>query len=414
MSFSKVAIGIVFFAGCAFSFAQEGSVDINNWIRKSEQIINGAQSMPDWLRSEPPKDAMIAAEKLKKRAEIVREKISAGQSPADIAGSWVGKPVIKSAEKANQSPVETEPYNPGKTESFIFISQSMTTSEVKAAIEVSTETGATLVFRGIKQGQAIDHVGRFVGEIIKGNKDLRPTVIINPVLFTEYAVESVPTSVVIMDGVMIRATGTISIDYLLSELEDEKSGDLGLIGSVKPVAEPDMIEEMKRRAALIDWEKAKEGAADRYWTESWFHVNLPASEIDDIYFVDPTFVLKNDIVARGKVLAAKGSRYNAQKIMPMTQYLIFFNGFDDKQVKRVKKFIEESSEPIEKFVFILTDIDRKNGFKALEALNAYFGRELKVMEKGMKERFALRAVPSVVSGSGENYKVQQIAVVGVE
>ncbi len=401
------------FLSCVLSIgigaqAQDPLSTMNKWLGRSEAIQEKAASMapPDWLRTEPNEEAMRAAEKLKDRAEVIRKRIASGDSPSEAADHW-SKTRNAKLDVPGELPAE-QPQE--KTESFIFVSQSMPVAEMKAAIEVSTETGATLIYRGIKKGQAIDHISKHVADIIRGKPDLTPSVIINPNLFKMYGVEAVPTSVVIMNGRMIRATGTLSIDYLLQKLEDGKSGDLGLIGRTYEVVEPDLIDELKRRTELIDWQKETEGAAGRYWTHSWPKFGIPPSTEHDEFLVDPTFTLAKDIVARGKVLAKAGQTYNAQKLLPMTQVIVFFDGTDKDQLRAVKKRIATFGKPMEAFMLVATDIDRERGFDAMGELQDFFGYPVKLLEKGMVERFKVKAVPSFVSGSGDFYKVEQLAI----
>jgi conjugal transfer pilus assembly protein TraW len=381
------------------------------WAEKSQAIMDGADNMsrPAWLNDQPSEEAFKAAEKLLKRSEIVKKTIINGGTVKDAAVAFKA-PIVVKKKDSKESPKKDLLADYELDRSFIFVSQSMSGAELKAAIEESTDTGAVLVFKGIKPGQAIDHISKFVADVLKGNPDLKPMVVINPSLYTKYDVSSVPTTVVHFDGKVIMASGTLSVDYLLGQLEEDKTGDLGVVGPTHPVVEPDMIEEMKRRTALIDWEKAKEGAPGRYWTHSWPQFALPVAFENSSFLVDPTFVVNKDIVAQGKVLVKAGSRYNAQKILPMRQTIAFFDATDIRQLKAVKKHIAEKKISLESTVLVITEIDRKRGFDAMEELNDYFGKNTVVMEKGMIERFRLKALPSIVYGNGDYYKVDEIAV----
>jgi conjugal transfer pilus assembly protein TraW len=413
MSFSKVLVLAISLLSIA-SIAQQFPIHENPmyWAEKSQAIMDGAENMskPAWLNDAPSEETIKAAEKLMERSEIIKQTISKGGNAKEAVAAFKAAP--RSAKLEAQRPVVKveEDINGELARSYIFVSQSMPRGELKAAIEESTDTGAVLIFRGIKPGQAIDHIMKFVAEVLKENTELKPSVVIDPSLFTKYNISSVPTVVVHLNGKMLKATGTLSIDYALAELEDNKSGDIGVVGPSHEVSEPDMIEEMKRRTALIDWNKQKAGAADRYWTESWPHFNLPVASENNSFLVDPTFTLNRDIVAQGKVLARAGSTYNAQKIMPMRSVLAFFDANDDMQIKAVKKYVAKKNIAFESVVLVIVDIDRTRGFEAMNELNETFGKSTKVMEKGMIERFKLKSVPSIVTGSGDFYKVEELAI----
>lgn len=380
------------------------------WIDKSRRLIDDAEKaeMPSWLKTESTSEVLIAAEKLRKRAESLQKNVTNGMSVKDAVKEWKTPGAVKSTPEDIERQLDAT--NDELARSYIFVSQSMPIAELTAAAEESTESGSILVFRGIKPGQAIDHVAKIFMEIVKKNKTLTPHVIIEPSLYKQYGVDSAPTAVVHLNGKMVQASGTLSIDYLLAQLEENKTGNLGVVGSTYEVAEPDMIEEMKRRTALIDWEAQTKGAVGRFWTDSWGNLNMPLAEKNTAFLVDPTFVLSKDIVAQGTTLARAGSMYNPQKIMPMRQTMFVFDGTDKKQLSAIKKYIKTKKITIENVVLIVSEIDRIAGFDALEELQKYFGTRVFVIDKSIKDRFKLRAVPSVIYGSGEYYKVEELGM----
>lgn len=422
MSFFKILIVFVSLIFCMAVGAQEKIIinnsnikndNFNGWANRSLGIMDAASKMekPDWLQGKPTEQDMISAEKLRIRADVVRKNLAKGMDGSQATSKWVNVKKNSKVDSAKGKQLVEEEEVTALPSSLIFVSQSMQAVELTAAVEVSSETGAVLVFRGIKQNQAIDHIGKLVFDIVRKNEELKPAIVINPALFQQYDITSVPTAVVNLGGKTIKAAGTLSIDYLIEQLENNKQGNLGVIGPTHDIIEPDMIEELKRRALLVDWEAQKKGVVDKFWTESWGNFTLPVAKEDSAFLVDPSFTVKSDIVANGNVVVKAGTKVNPQKSVPLSQRYIFFDGTDERQKKVIADYIKANKLSYESTHLIITEMDRKGGFKAFQELMNYFGgNRIAVMEKGMKERFKIKAVPSILSGSGDYYKVQEIGI----
>ena len=129
----------------------------------------------------------------------------------------------------------------------------------------------TLVMRGVPKGMTI-HEG-----IQKIASSVEPiaSVIIDPSLFREYDIKHVP-AVVRVDRkpsplsltpngqsgrkfalLLAKVAGLHNDKWLMERIEAGEQGDLGIQGHLSEITEPDLIEEMKKRVASIDWEEKK-------------------------------------------------------------------------------------------------------------------------------------------------------------
>ena len=162
--------------------------------------------------------------------------------------------------------------NPTGEATYIFISYSLSENVLKDIVERHQgRNDVTLVMRGVPKGMTI-HEG-----IQKIASSVEPiaSVIIDPSLFREYDIKHVP-AVVRVDRkpsplsltpngqsgrkfalLLAKVAGLHNDKWLMERIEAGEQGDLGIQGHLSEITEPDLIEEMKKRVASIDWEEKK-------------------------------------------------------------------------------------------------------------------------------------------------------------
>jgi conjugal transfer pilus assembly protein TraW len=160
------------------------------------------------------------------------------------------------------------------------------------------ETGSTLVFRGVPKGQNVLYLNKYIQSF--GGKVI-PSVVLDPTLFTRLKTVQVPTvAYPIGSGSKLAVVrGLVNIDWMSRKLrsKDLRTGcrSSAPSGPPGPQVEPDLIEEMKRRAASIDWDKKKQAAIDRFWSEAVLYGSSRVSRESGLPEFDPTIVLDQDI-----------------------------------------------------------------------------------------------------------------------
>lgn len=183
--------------------------------------------------------------------------------------------------------------------------------------------------------------------------------------------------------------------------------DLGVVGKVYPISEPDMIEFIKSKAkALVDsgqWEQIRQqGIAN-----AKDHINNPKpvtgitdATITKTWYYTPMVQLKEPLTdGRGRVIAKAGN-YNALKYKPFDVQLLFINGNNQKQVEWA---LAKNSESDIRTKIVLTsgsfmDLDKK--FKVW----FYYDQSGKYTQK-----LNIQHVPAIVRQSGTQLQITEIA-----
>src|SRR5690606_29306851 len=133
----------------------------------------------------------------------------------------------------------------------------------------------------------------------------------DPHRFRTHDVTTVPV-MMLEDGgrVLARVRGVTGIDGFRRQLAAGRQGDLGAQGPVLEVAEIDLIEEMQRRLAAIDWHDKKRQALTRFWDRARF-VELPETTENRDRSIDLTVTAPRDLIAPdGTVVVRAGETVN--------------------------------------------------------------------------------------------------------
>ena len=128
-------------------------------------------------------------------------------------------------------------------------------------------------------------------------------------------------------------------------------GDLGRVGPVWPVAEPDLLESMRRKAAA---KVASGGAAKlerelRSHSEQYLHappsLNLPRATQSRSWSLDPAVSMPDDLVdAGGRVLVRAGTRVNPLDYRPLSHELVFADAADAEQIAWLEQKLAASHD----------------------------------------------------------------------
>ena len=178
--------------------------------------------------------------------------------------------------------------------------------------------------------------------------------------------------------------------------------DLGVVGKIYPVVEPDALDEMQRRAQTINIETVlatKKTDFSAYRPKD-LHT-LPMARAPRTFNVDLTYVVPEDIRDQhGKVVYRRGYAFNPLEVVSLPNTLIFLNAKDPMQ----KQWFQTS--PYSKDIsvmLILSDGD-------LAGLSESLDRPIYYLTNGLASRLNLSAVPSVVKQRGKRLEVQEIAI----
>ena len=279
------------------------------------------------------------------------------------------------------------PPNPKGEQTFIFVSYSLSEEVLKEIIQRNGErSDVTLVMRGVPEGMRIDNGMKKMQEIANSVTPSVP-LILDPPLFDVYGITHVPA--VVRAGrtpskslmnpndpkgrryapMVAKVEGLHNDQWLLEQIEAGERGDLGQQGNVKEISEPNLIDEMKRRVALIDWDKKKKEAVKRFWKKQTFKVYPTASE-QRIREFDPSILVERDFNdLAGRPIRRAGDIVNPLQIRPFTQTVLIFNPLSEDEMERVEAFRKAFKEAGKlNLVLIATQMDKEaswDGYKAL-------------------------------------------------
>lgn len=316
-----------------------------------------------------------------------------------------------------------------QTVTYIFVSESMGQNRLVNLFKQHASRGdVTFVLRGVPQGQTMAQGVSAIQKLVAG-LDPAPNVVLDPTLFEVFDVTRVPTTVIAEPASAIvefgsgkpsrgkpkliaKAAGLADDVWIKEQRQQGVHGDLGERGETLSIAEPDMVELMKKRVAAIDWEAKKKAAVENFWKNKTFDT-LPTAEVDRTRTVDLTITVPNDIRdLAGNLIRRAGERINPLSIRPFTQTMLIFNAANRVEVDRVADFLKEWKASGQAMpVLIATAVDKTRGWDGYKEITDRFDAHLNILTPEIKERWAIARTPSFVWADNDKkvFYVREIA-----
>lgn len=197
--------------------------------------------------------------------------------------------------------------------------------------------------------------------------------------------------------------------------------DIGVIAPTFPIAEIDMLDWIQSRLKHLEQtgemakmedmfkEQVKKSVQRPPAVEGLFTTTTPIT-----FFVDPTLILKEDIVnEKGEVLFPKGTKVNpfdsntwpnGSSLPPiaMSKQLAFLDGDDERQIEWAKDYRKQNPDVIIKW--ILTRGEPDTVFKALNE-RIYFDQLGNITRK-----LTIKHIPTLAKQEGKRWKMQEFNV----
>jgi conjugal transfer pilus assembly protein TraW len=367
-----------------------------DWLARSQAILEAVNRppRPAWLEANP------ATEEARRQAqEMLRT------SPRAIP--FPQSPSLPDGTEA-----------PGR-QIVLYVSTSLSEAALDEIFdEASGQDDVSVVFRGMKPGQKLpDFVRELHRSLQRFDAGQMPRVVIDPHRFRSAGVSAVPTLTLEENGqVLARVRGLTGITWFRSRTErrSTKEGsdpqDLGARGPTREIAEVDLIEELQRRIAGIDWAARKRKALARFWTSRTFY-ELPEATTDRERRIDPAVTAPRDVtVPDGTVIVRAGQRVNPLDKLPFRQRLIVFDATRPNQVARAKYLGQETSG--RRVVYVATRLDRNLGWEGLDRLEAELGAPVYLLTPDLRDRFQLEFVPAIIEAENRWFLVREFRTGG--
>ena len=355
------------------------------WLEKSRGILESVEGVvpPPWLRTEPGEKEQAIAE------EVASESDTRPKVPTAIDAA-AGDQVL------------------------IFASLSIPTETLRALLDEAAEANVTLVLRGVPQGKSIPATVAAIKRALPDPQRLA-NVVIDPTLFQRYHVEQVPTLVLERPGAAkpVIVEGAVTVEWLrrMAAQVNLDGAQLGHRGESYPIGEPDLIQEMQRRMALVDWAAQRRHALSGFWERHAAFVQLPDATQPRQFLVDPSVTVTDDITdANGEILIRAGERFNALEMFPLTKAIIVFRGSDPKQIEAAVDAANKVRSAGHGVIWITTDVERSRGWDHLSEIEKAVAGPVYVLTQTIAERFHLEHVPAVVRSQGTNLLVTEVPV----
>jgi conjugal transfer pilus assembly protein TraW len=183
--------------------------------------------------------------------------------------------------------------------------------------------------------------------------------------------------------------------------------NIGTIGQVYPIAEPDFLEFIQSRAASMqqnglltrlqqDMQKSAVLYRDRPTPVS----GMDVTRKEKSWLIDPSIVLDHDITTPdGRLIATSGTRVNPLDYISLSKTLLFYDADDEEQQKwamRMDKNLNGNDKIILIKGSVLTEENRLQ--KAI-----YFDQAGK-----LTTRFHIQHVPATVSEENHSLRINEV------
>lgn len=294
----------------------------------------------------------------------------------------------------------------------VFVSLSIGDAALREVLEeTSGRADVIVVFRGIPEALSFADGIRAIQRLAR-DFDTPPTIVIDPARFRALGVAEVPAIALHVDGNRIAtARGITGIDAFLARVTSGKRGDMGRLGPVRPIAEPDLISVLEQRLLMRDFAPAKASAMKRYFGRVDF-VPLPAAREPRRRSVDPAVIVTRDITdADGRVLVEAGRRINPLDLFPFGSRLIVFDATDRAQLEVARRAMREAES---KAILLTTRLDRDAGWEGLKRLEDEMRAPIYLLTPEVRERFQIQRTVSVVAAKGRAFEIRELPAIQAE
>ena len=386
--FSKAGAACLCALICCGAIAEEKrtSTEGGEWLEKSRDLIEESANTtaPEWMNAVPSEEAIAIAE------EIARE---SGMRPGPR-----DRPNVE---------------RPGTV--LIFGSFSMPEETLRNLLDQAADKDVMFVLRGMVDTTNIRSTLNRIKAVI-GNTVRIPSVVIDPTLYKRFNITQAPTLVLVREKELqpVIAVGAVTVDWLrrqASRIGRRGDANLGIRAEHYDIAEVDLIVEMQRRLANIDWNKKRQASIDRFWRNKSDFIHLPDAKQDHEFEVDPTVRVSEDIKdAEGNVLVHAGEAFNPLDVIPLSKTVIVFRGTDPAQIAMANEVASRVRSEGRGVILLTTTVDTENGWKSMNAMEQDLRGPVYLLQANLAQRFQLRHVPSTVTSRGNRLIVNEMAV----
>ncbi len=194
---------------------------------------------------------------------------------------------------------------------------------------------------------------------------------------------------------------------LIATAASPHAREIGVIGPVYPIAEPNLLEEILARLRAA----GEDGTLARLQHEALAGVRqsvehpAPVTGLARVtqarhFYFDPSIVVQEAILdIDGRVLVAPGTRVNPLDVVALSQALLFFDARDTKQLLHARKLIDERDGKVK---VILT------GGSYLELMRRWQRPVFYDQQGALTTKLGIRQVPALVTQEGARLRIDEL------
>jgi conjugal transfer pilus assembly protein TraW len=183
--------------------------------------------------------------------------------------------------------------------------------------------------------------------------------------------------------------------------------DLGVVGPVYPIAEPNLLEvivsklrEAEATGLLAGLQRDARANVTRAIEQPAAVAGLTKTTKPRSFYYDPSIVVPYAIAdAEGKVIVAPGTRVNPLDTVSLSKKLLFIDARDAEQLRRAQAILHQHQGKVK---LILT------GGSYLDLMRRWKRPVFYDQQGQLVEKFGIRHVPALVSQEGKRLRIDEI------
>lgn len=206
---------------------------------------------------------------------------------------------------------------------------------------------------------------------------------------------------------MYRAAILLCVSAALWHRPPACAEHLGAIGSSYPVAESNLLDDIRARLGQLERSGELTRLQERARARAQASVTHPEpvpllarATSNRTFYFDPTFTLDRNLVdEQGHLLFAAGTRKNPLEVVALSKHLLFFDARDQDQVERARQLIELYHGKVKPILV---------GGSYLDLMKAWQRPVYYDQQGALVRRLGIGAVPALVSQEGLRLRIDEM------
>jgi conjugal transfer pilus assembly protein TraW len=202
-------------------------------------------------------------------------------------------------------------------------------------------------------------------------------------------------------------TAALLCVFALSAVANARADNLGAVGPVYPITEPDMLESIqaKLRAKQASGEIDRRNREAQARAQTFIEQPAPLAGITTVtaprtFFFDPSVVLERDVIDQtGRVITPAGTRVNPLEKITLSRRLFFFDARDSRQVAQARAVMDRDGAGVKLVLVAGSYMDLMRKWKR----RVYFDQQGE-----LSQRLGIRRVPAMVGQEGMRLRIDEL------